>query len=347
MKKFLILLILLIFFINPVNADSLLINNANINYDDEPYFYQNSCSWLNEICIVTTGNNSKNGQIINISNSFGSITSISIPFKKTVYSDSYYNPTITIRVYKSSTNNPDTSTLTLWDSTILTITNTNIANINFVFDYPLQIYDDGNENKIVDYIFIELQETYHTGDNNLIEYSYYQSTSNDIYNEGKNYQYSTITSTWSSIESWLSPNSYNDMAFKLYGSYRFPPTPMPTPQQTYNNPDTNTSLPCPDCINDFPDIDINSSEFNNTGNEINFSNPNEICPTCIGNETISVNSIPSNNGFSQLLINFGYCTNLGCTLDDIISFLYDSSKIIFWLSVIVVLYYNSKWNGWF
>ncbi len=135
----------------------------------------------------------------------------------------------------------------------------------------------------------------------------------------------------------------------LLGNFIFPPTPVPTPTLP-PGPAPDGTIPLPgDCTyeqlmnggcNNPPPIP-NSGDYNYT--LPNFSTPGTACPTCPGNETVVPDgTLASNSSGSVFLTSLGYCTTEGCTVDDLISFFYDTTYFMLFFSFGCVFYKGYK-----
>ena len=299
-----------------------------------PFYIPNPCDHDYAVCLTYTTEGTINGEAIKIEDDVGTVTAITVYLKRsTEYTLPDNNATITLRVYKSGDATP-TSSKYLWDSTILNPAQTGtIQAFTFTFDYDLEVYDV-NDQKLVNWLWFELEEN--IDDNvtsflqyNPVYYAYYNGQNNK-YSFSDMWEYST---SWSLSESHYtnSPSWYNDIAFALYGTHRYPTTPLPTPTETAINPD---NPPCYDCNGTIPSPDENST----TGWDPTFNDTTILCPECIGNETVNPFDTISEDSYSEsFLKGVGYCNTLGCTLDDIIAFLYDLSLIGCYFSFAIVL----------
>jgi len=355
--KILIFILFITLSVNNVYAD-ILINNLNhptrfkaVSSTDAP-----PCNYygLPQTCHDSYSNNSKEGQIIKINDDFGSISGIQIILKRSDFLFGLVdgNNTLTVRIYKSTTDNPETSILTLWDTAIFDIThyNTNYALYTFNFDYDIPIYSDDGNTKILNYIFFELQPTYYTTWTNSveIEYGYFNDEGENYYPDiadigSSLYSYNIDSSTWYRYDLiYYDIDKYGDLAFKLLGQFKTPPTPEPTPDIII--PDEGEQpLPEGCSFEDFWNNVCDTGNFedayiiiNWTENFNDFTNiSNTSCPECLGNETIIIpaGNLPNEQGFSQILKLFGYCDESGCNIRDFINILYDSAYIMFFVSL--------------
>jgi hypothetical protein len=320
--KLKIILFLIILSLIPVsNAGVLLISDP----DNQVYSY-------------VVGNGSFNSQsdqiIINIPyQEFNGVSYIDKIKLQLGHSSPHPNQDLAIRIYKTNNNNFNHSfnTVDYYHINASTLGDFG-AKYTLNLDAPIYITQNTSESISIGiytesttgryYIFGSNQITYYIGSS--IYYSYIRDYQNNYV---------------SGYELYLNDsNTILSLYHQIYGGYVFPTTPNPTPAQTGNG---NGSLPClpPECGGNFPN-GTGSSGFNPSFNDSNsITVP---CPDCIGNESISVpNTIPSNSGVGEILKGIGYCSNLGCTIDDIIAFLYDFSIIGFWISVIIII-----WKGY-
>jgi len=244
MKRIIVNLILTIILLTQAASATLLLDKSLVTNIAPPYYQNNPCNWLTDVCILAQSNSTKMGQIITVDPTWGAIDSISIPFK---IIGSGSSPTLTIRVYKSYANNPQSTDahLMIWDSTTITPTNTNLNFVNFIFDSPLyvdcplgNVYFNslcvaaiGGGGKVLPYIFVELQETYPglPGVDKMIDFGFSSTQYVPTYSGGRLYQYNPNTAEWTENQAWYNPAVFQAMAFKVYGTFYVPPTPEPTP----------------------------------------------------------------------------------------------------------------------
>lgn len=219
-KQFLIIIIL---FISIQSASaSILSSNNYVTGTTVPYYQSATCAYPN--CFGSAGGNDKNGQIINVSDTWGEVESILIYLKRGNQPYSGLS-TITVRIYKSTTNNPATSQLYLWQTTTLSPSSTAGQGYTINLNYPITVWDGSN--KVTNYLFIELQENYIPDIDNT-KYVYYGSNvePTDRYMGGKLYQWTG--SAWEAREIHYSPTNYEDMTFIVYGQWKTEPQPTPT-----------------------------------------------------------------------------------------------------------------------
>jgi len=226
-------------------------------------------------------------------------------------------------------------------------------NYNLGGSYPVEDFYNIQYTSITDYgiaYHIYFDNPIYLNPNESLSYGFYSTTTNGSYyifgDYRENYKKFINHNSYYPIIRDLNNNyvvgsesinqtdiDFRNVFIKIYGGLIFPDTPLPTPpiETEY---DSNGTLFCPSC---------NGTMFPNasggSGFTPNWSEPNVPCPDCIGNETIIPNgNIPSNKGVGSVLRTIGYCSTLGCSIDDIISFLYDFSIIGFWVSFIILVY---------
>ena len=332
MNKFYLWLMLIIFSINNVSG-SLLISQDNYNIFSEPQYVINFCD-LSKYCLCITSNNSISGQIIKIEDNFKTIDSLKFYMQK-LSNDKSYTGTIILKVYKSTTADPQTATLTLWETINLNPTSLSITENTIFFTYPIPVYGGINEDeKILNYLFITIEETYpDIDDTNLIGYGFLRMSS-DYYSDGKLYQkYNNIWTSFDDMYYDINGNLYHDLTFKLYGTYKTSPNPE-WPDNEYDPcVEGNCSVPVPAPDGVLPDF---SNDFIEEINYTDFTKPSQNCEFCQGNETkiIKGGLGKSDTGFGQTLSGLGYCQKSNCTMDDFIDFLYDWSIGFFLISLI-------------
>ena len=124
----------------------------------------------------------------------------------------------------------------------------------------------------------------------------------------------------------------NFIPISVYGQHKWPVTPQPTPTSVGN--ETNASIPCTFCDVPFPESTTNESF------EPDFSNPNEICPDCFNDTKIIIpeGNLDNEKGATKTLKSFGYCNEFGCSIQDLINFLYDFSLLLFFISLLTLAY---------
>lgn len=165
-----------------------------------------------------------------------------------------------------------------------------------------------------------------------------------ISNVSRNFYTYYVSSVWELCD----PCTIVHMNFEVIGFSRIPDTPVPTPPPEGLPGDGDVPLPgectwmdmwaglCENPLPDFEDF----HDFPDYNETYNFTKPKqELCPDCIGNETIEIpgDTIPSDKGFSQFLKGLGYCKEQGCDVYDLIDFAYDFSIMFIILSFILVI----------
>lgn len=122
----------------------------------------------------------------------------------------------------------------------------------------------------------------------------------------------------------------NDMYFKMYGQFRFPTTPDPTPSATSTQPITTSTIP--------EGTPPAPGEGEGELMIPDFGNGTIICPDCAGNETEQRGEgIDGDTGIGGTMKGLGYCKSGTCTTQDFIDFLYDFSNAIFILSIMFIM----------
>ena len=336
---------LLILLLANTTEAGLLSKQDTYNFLDPPKKFSSGCN-LNEVCLGIISNSTLNGQIIKIDDNFGKIEGIGLVLKRNELIRSTWG-LFNIKVYKSTTNNPNTASFYLWDSTTLDITHshTNMGLYTFYFDYEIPVYE--GDTKILNHIFIEISETYPDIDNcNYVYYAFALFEGIDKYYNGSlYYKYGTTWYNYGQYVNWGEPNTFGDMVFYLYGQYKFPTTPLPTPiveapsENTTELPEgcTWTDFYNGLCINMPPITDVwiavpSSDDYNWTKSK------EEIAPGILGNESILITGIPKDKQSSKFLKSFGYCKDGTCTSEDIISMLYDFAIILNIFSFFVLMF---------
>lgn len=361
-KILIVLLLLLLLSFNSVVSAEVLINNLDnpIRFHDviSNYSYL-PCLSTDIICLHQSVGNAITGQMILIEDNFGSVSSIQIILKRDRWVNDYDNySTFSLRVYKSTESNPNSAILTLWDTGLFDITHysSDFALYTFTFDYDMPVYSDDGSTKILNYIWVEMQEN----DPDVTPvYAFSETHYGIFYDEGENYYPDTAFNdislyfnqygTWYKYETiYEDIEKFGDLAFRLLGQFKTPPTPEPTP--FIINPDsTEGEIPIPDGCS-FEDFwnnlcgDIQGFEdtyvsVNWTVNFSDFTNiSNTSCPDCLGNETIDIpdGNLDNDKGFSQFLKLLGYCDESGCSIRDLIDLLYDSAYVMFIISIFYI-----------
>lgn len=116
--------------------------------------------------------------------------------------------------------------------------------------------------------------------------------------------------------------------FKLYGTWIYNYNELPPPVDNGSIGEA----PCDDC-KELIGYDPNGTVFIPDFSNLTF------CPNCSGNETHQVvgNLVPT-SGFCYSIQMFGYGNVDGCSFNDFVDILYDSSNTLFWLSCSLLLY---------
>lgn len=359
-KKLLLILLLSLTFINTVNAEVLVstLNNP-ITFSNPVSNISLPCYTYELICVGQDDSNAKTGQMILIEDNFNYISSIQLVLKRD-YTYNYYSnySTFLVKVYKSTNSNPNNANLYLWDTAIFDITHDTDQFLlyTFNFDYNLPVYSDDGNTKILNYLWVELQEI-----DPIVtpSYAFSEIHYGILFTEGENYYpekanidislYFNQYGIWKRFDAiYADKDKYGDLAFTLLGQFKIPSTPVPTPYIIKPN---NPLEPIPeDCtfedffnnlceISELPDDTYVPTEW-----DFNFSdfinNSNTSCPDCIGNESIDIPKgiIDNDKSITKFLKLFGYCNDKGCSIYDIIDMLYDMSTIMFIISVIAIYF---------
>jgi hypothetical protein len=302
MNIFIKSIFLILFLISSANG-ALLLDYITPYQEFPPIYLSNQCVYSE--CISLQSNNTKNGQIITVSSGWEFVSGIGIALKKYPYQSE--TPSITIRVYTSTTDNPATSNLYLWDSLTVSPSNTVFAEIDFTFDTDINF-----TNTPTDYLFIEIQETY-SGDN-IASYNYGSKVdTSDYYPGGELYQL-PYNGNWTFLEYWFTDKEYADMSFKIFGD-----TYYLTPEPTVITPQPTTTP-----------IVNNTDMYNNTYGTSSIYNPN--------NTEGIYSKVPNGSILDSGLNASGVCTSGSCTAGDIIEYLNLYINIFFYLTFGLVIY---------
>jgi len=346
MKKIFILILIFIFSIN-ISSASLLFKQGIYSNVGIPVSISSCTNYVQggfNFCV--TSRNASNIQSVTIDSTWKTISGVKFYALRENSLNNNGNdesPTLRVRVYKSTTANfADAS---LWDTADFNINNVNLGSFTFNFDADMQIYS--GETQILNSFWVEFyQPNYNNSNvdgqkNNAVAYYNAETT---IYPGGKLYQSPTNTFTYSEMNQYAYPYNYGyaDLTFELFGTFKIPQTPLPTPII----PGTTPSVQPQECsladyyvgnCSTMPDalwIKNDSISFIPS-----FNNTTQYCPTCQGNETTTTkNTLVTTTAFCQTLIGFGYGSNTGCSSKDFISFLYDSSIGFFYLSIVLLMW---------
>lgn len=335
MKRITVSFLIFLILVSPALGD-LLLDKALVNYNTVPHYFSGTCNWQTGTqCLGQDifSPNVKNGQIIAVDDSWKEIDAISIPMRRIISDPSFGSAHMILYVYKSTTDNPATASLYLWQGVTLNISNTVLSNIMFTFDFPLEVRSPEGT-KTVNYIFVQLQEDYipNIDNSNEILYGYGLNYNIDNYAGGKLFQDPDSTGSWTSMESHLQPvPSYVDMAFKVYGTYYIPPTPSPTPTGTPIITPGITPIPNP---SDTPPPIPGGGGYNATFDNGTGLLCNNGTSTCNGTIPIDQPGVKGDTLIGGTLKGLGYDYNNDgiISADETIDFLFDFSMTAFILS---------------
>ena len=355
MNKIILLLILLFLNVEVVNADNLLVNNGYVNHLNHVYYLQSDNNDYYGFILTSSGMSQQvyNGQMIYIDDSFGSITSLKLYIQRTISNNSLPSGNLTIKVYKS-VDNTQSSSKYLVDTFLVTPSSTSVQSFLLSLDYPIDIYDAGN-NKLVNWLWftvegqnpLGLDDICQCGIQNVNEViiGYWSQAGNDKYPYGSIWESGLFYSTWSIRDNkFTQENIYNDLAFQLFGTFYYPSTPEPTPIDSPPSNDSE-SPPCYECNGTIPEISDSGDSFTP---DFNGSSLPVLCSEnetgCLPEQTAPDSSIPSNTTAGTFLMSLGYCDSLSCGVQDIIDLLYDWSIIAFLMSLLYLIMMTKRFN---
>lgn len=325
MIKKIIILLILITTIYPAQA-SILESNNFVTSATVPHYLSGTCAYPN--CIGIAGSTHIDGQIITTPDSWEEIESILLYLRRESNNHTGLS-TMTVRIYKSTTSDPATSSLYLWQTTTLSPSSITGQGYTINLNYPIVMWD--GTTKVTNYIFITMQENYVPDIDNTQEVTYGRTVeSTDKYTGGKLYQWTG--SAWEIRESHYSPAKYEDFTFIVYGQWKSPPIPTPTGTPSTTPGDTpvapgGTPPPFDTGTGSYPSVYGNGSEPLCGGNQCNGTAPSNLPGT-------STNTLPGG-----IIDGAGYDFNNDgrITEDEAIAFGYDTSIMFYFLTWLMII----------
>jgi hypothetical protein len=369
LKKTLILISIIQLLIITGSA-SLLVENLYTTIPGLPVHISSSSIWLSGTPeaywnnIGTRGTDSLmviNAQSIKVEDSWDLVSSLSFYMKRqaTCLNPCNNDPNLYLKIWKSPTTS--FADAILWDTGIYNPANTgNFQQYTFAFDADIPVYNQ-YDIKIIQSLWITLQQAPIASDFSQTDSTRYiqvvfSDTPDDKYPDGILYQ-SISNGPYTEFNYPINVNyaaDYyrTDLAFKLYGTFHIPQTPVPPPVIPGGGNQT-VMLPEGCSLEDFYNglcSNIPDNFFIGGGTQYNpdynYSENNTLLNSSIlakcSDESGSNSPCLSNtdNAAGSLLSGLGYCTSSGCTSEDVFDLLYDMAEI---LMVISFLYVGWVW----
>lgn len=255
----LFLSLFLLLFVSLPSRGAVLESQMDYCCLDAPFFFTPPADYPN---IVISGNVSVFGQMVYVHPDWGTVTGIGFAAQYVDYGLNL-TPLLTVRAYKSDNIYPNEANLYLWDTASYSITDTDLLEYTFNFDYEIPVYNDSVSN-----IWVTFQETYQDiDDSNEVLLSWMHSTDYDRYLSGEMWMY--YNGSYESLDSAYNGVNFNDMVFKIYGTEYTEPTPTDTGTPIPTS--APTGIPDPDGSTVYSPQNINISQGSRGIGDINQS----------------------------------------------------------------------------